>query len=75
MPFVKCAVCDCWKHPLLAVTDVTMLPLTFLITDGDQASLYPPLPGVFVVSDKPGPFRSASLSLYVYIFFFHSRSR
>jgi hypothetical protein len=33
------------------VTDVTRLPLTFLTTDHGQASLSPPLPGVFVVSD------------------------
>ncbi len=57
---------------MLAVTDVTKLPLTFLTTERDQASPYPPLPGVFVVFDKPGPFRSSlslSISLYVYIIF------
>jgi len=56
---------------MLAVTDVTKLPLTFLTTGRDQASLSPPPSSVFVVSDTPGPFRSASLSL----FFFHFRSR
>ncbi len=49
---------------MLAVTDVTKLPLTFLTTDRDQASLSPPPSSVFVVSETQEPFRSASLSLF-----------
>ncbi len=47
---------------LLAVTDVTKLPPTFLTTGRDQACLSPPPSSVFVVSDTQDPFRSASLS-------------
>jgi len=54
------------KEMVLAVTDVTKLPLTFLTTDHGQSSLPPPPSSVFVVSDTQGPFRSASLSLYFF---------
>ncbi len=49
---------------MLAITDVTKLSPTSLTTDHGQASLSPPLPEVFVISDKTRmPFRSVFLSL------------
>ncbi len=55
---------------MLAVTDVTKLPLTSLTTDHGQSPLPPPPSSVFVVSDTQEPFRSASLSLYFFLLSF-----
>ncbi len=64
-------ICDQKKTDLLAITDVTRLSLTSLTTDHGQASLSPPLPEVFVISNKTRSFFVLHLSLDIFLFFSH----